>query len=376
MATSSSGSEPDTDVIVVGGGIAGVSIAAELAARRRVVLLERETELARHATGRSAAVFSESYGGAEIRALTRAGRRDYEEAETEAPLLRPRPVLWITDSQGREKLDAAVASTPGLRPLDPADALRLCPVLRPDGLHTAVEPDARDIDVAALHAHYLRRLRALGGRVRSGTGLQSAERVAGRWEVDCGGTRLRADVIVDAAGAWADDVARRCGASPLGLTPLRRTAALARPGAVGIDPSWPMVVDADETFYFRPEGVGVLLSPADETPTEPSDARPEDVDVALALERVNAATTLGLRAIHTAWAGLRTFAPDRVPVIGHDPAVPGFFWCAGQGGYGIQTAPAAARLGAALLLGAPVPADILDQGLDPERLGPGRFGGA
>jgi D-arginine dehydrogenase len=340
------------DVVVVGAGIAGVSVAYELAATASVLLLEREREPAYHTTGRSAAMFLASYGGPDVRPLNLASRALFDAVGT---LLTPRPLLWVAAADRQADLAALTALDPGLRALDDAEVARLCPVLRPEWRGGALlEAGAMEIDVLGLHQHYLGGARRRGVEVRLTAPVRGGRREDGRWILDTPSGAVRADVVVNAAGAWADDVATRLGLAPVGLRPLRRTAAVAR--ASGVDPTWPLVSDVAESFYFRPEGTGVLVSPADETPSEPCDARPDDLDVARALDNVNAATTLGLRSVRTAWAGLRTFAPDRNPVVGPDPAEPSFVWLAGQGGYGIQTAPALARLAADSVTGGAVPA--------------------
>jgi D-arginine dehydrogenase len=357
------------DVAVIGGGMTGMSIASELATSRTVAVLEQEAELGHHATGRSAAALLESYGSAEVRALTRASRRMLESADVPSPLLTPRPLLWIADAEHADELAGLLAEQPGLRALSTVEARACCPALRDDAVAAAaLEADAHDIDVAAVLQMYVVRAAAGGVSIHRDCRVDRAERVDGRWRLGHGGGTVTADVVVDAAGAWADDVAVRLGARPLGLRPLRRTIAVARTGPP-VDPAWPLVADVDETFYFRPEGPNVLISPADETPSEPCDARPDEADVARAIERVNEATDLDIRSVVTTWAGLRTFAPDRNPVAGFDPDVPGLFWLAGQGGYGIQMAPALARLAAALVRGdTPTGFDV-----DPARLSPARL---
>jgi D-arginine dehydrogenase len=332
----------EADVAVVGAGIAGVSVAYELTATTSVLLLEQENQPAYHTTGRSAAMFLESYGGPAIRALTAASRSTFDAA---GDLLTPRPLLWVAGSRQRAALAVLASANPSLRPVDEAGARELCPALRPGWLAAGlVEPGALEIDVAGLHQHYLTTAVRHGLRVALNAQVRAGRRANGRWLLDTAAGPVRAGIVVNAAGAWADQLAASLGVPPVGLRPLRRTAAIAR--ASGVDRSWPLVSDVGDEFYFRPEGSGLLISPADETPSEPGDARPDDVDVALAIERVNAVTTLGLRSVLTAWAGLRTFAPDRNPVVGPDPAEPALIWLAGQGGYGIQMAPALARLAA------------------------------
>lgn len=324
------------DVMVIGGGIAGVSVAYEVAADASAVVLEAEPELARHTTGRSAAIYAPSYGGPIVRALTRASGPLFGDG-----ILTPHASLWIAlDDDGTDHLREM-----DVEPITPEKAVELCPVLTTPHA-AALDDSAMDIDVMALHAQYVRGLRQRGGTIRTNARVTEISRHGGGWIVN--GTH--ADVVVNAAGAWADQVAELAGVPTIGLRPMRRTLALANADP---DPAWPMVAEAGGHFYFRPESGRLLISPADETPSEPCDAKPADEDVAIALERVNAATTLDLRSVHTAWAGLRSFVADREPVVGAWPDHPGFVFFAGQGGYGIQMAPALARLGADAALGRP-----------------------
>lgn len=373
------------DFVIIGGGMAGVSVAANLlgtggAARSgdpagTVTLLDAEPRLAHHTTGRSAAKFLQTYGAAQIRALTRASRPYYDAAPADGAtpeLLSPGPEMIVSDVGTEATLDARLVEVPSFRRLTVDEARGICPVLSESYLASAaIEDDAADIDVLGLHQHYLRAARRRGLEVRTGARVLSAERAGGAWRLETTDGPIEAGVVIDAAGAWADRVAAAFGAAQAGLTPLRRTLAVVPAG--GVDRGWPIVADMAETFYFRPEGDALLISPADETPSDPVDAKPDELDVALAIERVNAATTLGIRSVRTAWAGLRTFAPDRLPVAGYDPAVPGFFWLAGQGGYGIQMAPALAVLADALVRGEPVPAALQAEGVEPAELAPGRF---
>jgi len=369
-----SSTQPSVDTIVVGGGIAGASIAYELAADRSVLLVEAEPELARHSTARSAATYVPGHGPAPVRALIRASGPRFArlEAELEAPpLLAPRPVLHVAvDADGEALLAAELAAQDGEPgapvPIDPDEAQRRCPALRPGVVRgAAVVEGAADVDAAALHQAYVRGLRRRGGRVRTGAPVTEVRRNGSGWEARLGpdGEAVAAAEVVDAAGAWADAVAERAGVPRIGLTPMRRTIALVAvpdPARLaGPDGGrLPMVVDAREGFYFKQEGDGLLVSPADETPVHPHDARPDELDVATALERVEAVTGLGLRSVRTAWAGLRSFVADRLPVVGAWPEHPGFFFCAGQGGSGIETAPALAAFAAAVVTGAPTPDDV------------------
>jgi D-arginine dehydrogenase len=363
--------------VVVGGGIAGVSVAAELAGRGAdVVLVEAEAELAHHTTGRSAAMYLPTYGTPLVRALTVASRVELDAlaGEAGAPLLSPRDLLYVADADGEGALTDLVDSGSGLQPLTVDAARERCPVLRPDVVvAAAVDDGGADLDVAGLHQAYVRRLRAAGGEIRRGEPVLAVDRSATGWEVRTPTGALGCDVVVDAAGAWADEVSALAGVRPVGLQPLRRTLFTCPVGGHDVR-GWPLVADAAWRFYLKPEGDLLLVSPADETPSPPCDARPDELDVARAIEAVNATTTLGLRSVRSAWAGLRTFAPDGDPVAGIRPDEPGFAWSAGQGGYGIQMAPALAVAAAALALGDPLPAELSAAGVTEAALSPARFG--
>ncbi|MBW7852351.1 MAG: FAD-binding oxidoreductase [Rhodospirillales bacterium] len=370
----------DFDVVVIGAGIAGASAAYELAATRRVLVVERESQPGYHATGRSAAVFAESYGNPIIRAITAASRAFYEAPPSgfaDAPLWRPRGALIIGRADQRpalERLHAEVSAlVAGARLVDAAEALRLVPILKPDYVAGGMlDPAAMELDVNAIHQGYLRGLRRRGGAVVLDAEVLGIERSGGLWRVTTRAGAFAAPVVVNATGAWADAVAEMAGARPLGLRPLRRTAVVFDPPfGVAVD-GWPMVIDADEEFYFKPDAGRLLASPADETPSAPCDAQPDEIDVATALARFEEATGVEVRRIGHKWAGLRTFMPDRSPAVGFDPAVEGFFWLAGQGGYGIQTAPALARIAAALLRGEALPPDVAALGVTAADLAPRR----
>lgn len=365
------------DVLVIGGGVAGTSLAAALAGRLQVVVCEAEPVADRHSTGRSAALLIPSYGNAVVRALTTAGLSWWDAPDgtrdDDPLLLAPRPVLWVTGPGSGHRRAALLAETAAtghrLDEVDRAQARAMFAPLREQWSYGAlVDHAAQEIDVAALMAVLRRRLRAAGGAQRLSAGVVALRRRTTGWRVTLAdGEQIEAGTVVDAAGAWADQVARLAGIRPLGLVPCRRTLAACPVDIPTI--GWPLVSCTDETFYLRPEPGSVLVSPADETPDGPGDARPDELDVASGLEGARAATTLPLRSVTRAWAGLRTFAPDRTPVLGPDQADPTFVWCAGQGGYGIQTAPGAAALLAAVLLGEDPPA-----GLDPAALAPSRPG--
>lgn len=372
-------------MVVIGGGIAGVSIGYELAAYRRVTVLETEPSLATHSTGRSAAMYVPGHGGPLVRPLIKSSGPRFAALAKQLgapPLLRRRPVLWTAfDGEGEQALRAELAARSGEPDvpveLSPQQAVARCPVLRRDGLRAAaVTETACELDAMALHQAYVRGLRRRGGCVRVSTRVTGLDAASGGWQVHCGtGEILHAADVVNAAGAWADVVAGLAGVRRLGLRPLRRTIVVARvpdPArltAPNTDPV-PMVVEARERWYFKPEGAHLLLSPGDETPVEPGDARPDPIDVAGALQRVEAITGLGLHSVQSSWSGLRSFVADRAPVVGAWPQHPDFHFFAGQGGSGIEAAPALAELGAAIILGDAPPLDIP---IDPAALAPTRL---
>jgi len=287
-------------------------------------------------------------------------------------------VLLIARADQAASRQALIAELGGLRAnvrdVDAAEASRLVPILRPGyAVGAVLDVDAMDIEVHALHQGYLRGLKAQGGQAVTDARVERLERRAGLWTAECGGRRFQGRIVVDAAGAWADELATLAGARPAGLVPKRRTAILLQPPP-GIDvTAWPMVIDIDEQFYFKPEAGTLLASPADETPMPPCDIQPDDLDIALLIDRLEGVIDLpGARPQHR-WAGLRTFAPDKTPLVGFDGTVENFICLAGQGGYGIQTAPAMSRLAAALIDGRPVPPDLAELGVDEKALSPTRF---
>ncbi|MBV1852787.1 NAD(P)/FAD-dependent oxidoreductase [Catellatospora tritici] len=348
-----------TDFLVVGGGIAGAAAGYFLSRHGAVTLVEMETAPGYHATGRSAALFSEYYGNETVRALTAASRpflTDPPAGFAEHPLLTPRGVVALCPAGAEELFETALArgrSAPvPAYEIGPDEVARHCPVVRPEWFTRALlRPAAADIDVDALHRGFLRGVTAAGGLVLTRARLQELTRDGARWRARTTAGEVRAAVVVNAAGAWADEVAALAGLRPVGLVPRRRTAFLVD-GPEGAS-AWPMVCDVTETFYVKPESGALLVSPADATPAVPGDARPEDLDVALGLERLREATTLPARRVRHAWAGLRTSVADDVPVVGPDPAADGFHWLAGLGGYGVQIAPAVGRALAAAVAGGP-----------------------
>jgi D-arginine dehydrogenase len=372
--------ELGADVIVIGGGIAGVSAAYELSKTARVTVLEMESTLAYHTTGRSAAIFLETYGGQQIRALTTASRAFFEQPPDvfESALVTPRPLLQFALAGRGHRIDDMHASVLPLVPdaerLDEAQCREVFPLLKPEVAERGMyEPRALALDVAALHQGYVRGARANGTAILREAKVRSLEHRVGQWTATTADGRThRAPVVVNAAGAWADVVAMAAGVDPVGLRPLRRTIFMVASPLGESSRGLPNCSDVDESFYANPEGAQFLCSPADETPCPPSDAKPDELEIARAIESINATTTIGVRSVASSWAGLRTFAPDRNFVLGDDPQASGFFWLAGQGGYGIQTAPATARLSAAMVLGQSIPDDLLTRGLDVTRLAPRR----
>jgi len=372
------------DVLVIGAGMAGASAGAELARANDVLVVEAESQPGYHTTGRSAAFFAESYGGAAIRPLTSASKAfflDPPDGFCEAPLVTGRGAFHVIppDAWTRgERVAAELArDIPGLRLLGPEDALKRVPVLRREGVGGAIDdPECRDLDVAAIHHGYLRQLRRRGGRLLTAAPITAIEAQGGGWRVATPAATILAERIVNAAGAWGDEIARLAGLQPIGLTPMRRTVILFKPETAPVDETWPLVFDLDESFYFKPETGRVLASPADETPTAPCDVQPEDWDVALTVERLQRATVFDVPRLERRWAGLRSFAPDRAPVVGPDPVHSGFIWCVGQGGYGIQTAPAMGRMTAALAIGESLSQELITHGVDAAAYSPARFASA
>jgi D-arginine dehydrogenase len=375
----------EADFIIVGAGIAGASMAHWLAPHARVIVLEREPQPGYHSTGRSAALFIETYGPAQVRALTRASRAFFESPGpgfAGHPLLAARGTLCVA-SRDQERLleeywEHTRASGTLTQRLDPARAGELVPVLKVSEIVGAVyEPDACDMDVHAIHQGFLRGLCQHGGHVVCNAEVRQIERFGANWEVRAGSgpdeTTYCAPVVINAAGAWADTVARLAGAEPLGVQPMRRSAFIFAPPE-GIDASrWPAVLGAADDWYFKPEAGMLLGSPANVDPVEPHDVQAEEMDVALAIDRIESFTTLQVRRPARVWAGLRSFVADGSLVGGFDTRVSGFFWLAAQGGYGIQTSAAMGEACAALVRGLPLPQRLRDFGLSAEMLGPQRL---
>jgi D-arginine dehydrogenase len=357
------------DIAIVGAGIAGASLAAEIGNARSVLLLEAETTPGYHSTGRSAAFWSETYGGADIQPLTSASGQFL----ANEGFLHSRGALHLGEAKDEALATAMLAdfakSGVALERLDDNAIGNHISGLRTGWEYGLWEPDCCDIDVAALHASYLKIARKAGVQLVCNAPLTAASFAMGRWTLSTGAGLFAAKHLVNAAGAWADAVAEMAGVNAIGITPYRRTIM-----QLAVDPAapadLPLVVGLDGSFYFKPETGGKLwLSPHDEIRSSPCDAAPEELDVAVAIDRFQQVVDWKVMRLERKWAGLRSFAPDRLPVIGRDAQMPEFFWLAGQGGFGIQTAPAVAQLAAALLLDQPNPlAGVNTEKYAPDRL--------
>lgn len=371
------------DVAVIGGGIAGTSVAAELSKDRRVLLLEMESQPGYHTTGRSAAVYAAVYGPSPIRALTRASRAFFASPSTShfsTALFRPRPIMMIARQEQAFALDQTIAEVGVMTPVERINesAMRKLNPLVKKGYASAAMLDmsGEDIDVAALHQGYLRQFRDFGGDLRCNATVLGLTHTGRDWQINTGVGEFTVDTIVNAAGAWAEHIGGLAQAESIGLIPKRRTAAIvAAPTELAPDilASLPITIDIEENFYLKPDAGRLLISPADETPSPACDAQPEDMDIALCVERIEQAFDLQVHRIESKWAGLRSFVADKCPVVGYSTTAPAFFWLAGQGGYGIQTAPALARLAASQVLQRPVPEDIAAEGVDLSEIDPSRL---
>lgn len=363
------------DFAVIGAGIVGAAFAARIDSQARVLLLEAEPQPGYHSTGRSAALYTSLYGNQLVRSLSRASR-DFLDAPpsgfSEHPLLTPRGRLYVGTEHQRAIIDE-IASAELARRLSTVEACAWVPVLRPEAAaHAVLDISAHDIDVNALHLGFLRLAKAAGATLVCSAGVQAIARDS-HWHIVTANGEFHARTIVNAAGAWADTVATMAGVKPLGITPLRRTAFLIDSPNAADNAKWPAVVAADASFYFKPDAGLVLASPCDETPSEPCDAQPEEFDIAVGVDRIETATTLDIRRVTRAWAGLRTFAADRSPVVGYDTHCESFFWLAGLGGYGVQTAPALSEIAAKLALREPIAQRFEAAGIDLEAMSPKRF---
>ena len=371
------------DFIIIGGGIAGASTGYWLSRHGRVIVLERESHPAYHSTGRSAALYTAAYGTAQVRALTLASRDFFDappEGFCEHPLLTPRGEMTVDFTGDPDELNrqylSAKSSVPEMQLLSADEACARLPILRRDKVHGALyDPSASDIDTDALHQGYLRGIRRNQGQLHTDCEVQGLQRDAkGQWHVSTQGAHFSAPILINAAGAWADQVGVLAGARSLGLQPKRR-AAFIFPGPEGLDiHHWPMLVSLDESFYMKPDAGMFLGSPANADPVEPHDVQPEELDIAMGIYQIEEATTLTIRRPTRTWAGLRSFVSDGDLLSGFDPLVPGLFWVAAQGGYGIQTSPAMGQASAALVRGEALPEALTRFGLNAAMLSPARLG--
>jgi len=369
------------DAIIIGGGIAGASAAFELAGARRVVILEQEEQAGTHATGRSAAVFIEPYGNEVVQALTAASKAFFYRPPPgfcDVPLLSKRELYLTATAEQEELLRAGFAMLskgfPQLRLAEGPELEARVPLLRRGWIAVALhDSGTKDIDVDALLQGYLRGASGRGAQLRTRSEVKAIQRQRDAWEVETSTGTHRARVLVNAAGAWVERIAALAGARGLGLTPLQRSMFVVDPSHGSSVREWPLVADLAEQWYFKPESGRLLGSPSEEDAVEPGDAAPDDLTIATGVDRLEQVLDLDVRYIESKWAGLRTFAADRSPVVGFDPEAQGFFWLAGQGGFGIQTAPAMGRLTAALIAGDDVPEDLQRLGVTAEIVGPERL---
>lgn len=370
------------DFLVVGAGMAGASAAYFLSRHGRVVVLERESQPGYHATGRSAALFMESYGTPQVRALTQASRAFFDHPPAgfaDTPLLAPRGAMLVAGPGQQAQLDAHWALVQTLSPraqrLSTEQACAAVPVLRREQVLGAVlDPEPADMDVHAIHQGFLKGVRRAQGQIHCNAEVHALRHVGGQWQVEAGGQTYAAPVLVNAAGAWADVLAQLAGVVPIGLVPKRRSALTFAPPPGCAVAAWPMVIGADEDWYLKPDAGRLLASPANADPVAPQDVQPEELDIALAIDRVEHMTSLQVGRPQRCWAGLRSFVADGDLVGGFDAVAPGFFWLAAQGGYGIQTSPAMGEACAALVGGQPLPATLTAWGLTAAMLSPQRPG--
>jgi D-arginine dehydrogenase len=357
----------DVDVIIIGGGIAGASLACFLSPHAKILIVEAEAHVGYHSTGRSAAFFSESYGGPVVQPLTVASKDFLFNPPTDfadTPLVRPRGALHVVrqDQQAiaADMLRAYAKLSPNLHMLDKVAVDQLAPMLKPDWAVSGLfDPECKDIDVDVLHQGYLRQARKNGAKIVTNAPVIGLSRMGAHWHVATSAGQFSSAVVVNAAGAWGDHVAALAQLPPIGLTPMQRTIIVFSPNGFAVSPNAPLVLDVDAQFYFKPDGANIWASPSDETPVVAGDVQPDEITIATVADRIENATRYQIASISRRWAGLRTFASDRAPVFGFDPRAPGFFWCAGQGGFGIQTSAAAGMLCAAQIAGRPLPEKLI-----------------
>jgi D-arginine dehydrogenase len=365
------------DFLVVGAGIAGASVAAHLAETHSVILVDMEERAGYHSTARSAASYEPNYGPLPMLALTRASGDFFlrpPKGFDDAALFTPRGSLFLEAYGQEEKTTYLLSKASGLTELSIADTRQRFPVLKPDyAKRSFLDGQTGDLDVDLIHRGYLRLFKERGGKLLLSAPLKTASHQAGQWTLNCGTENVSATTVINAAGAWGDEVAKLCGAKPVGLVPKRRSIGVIPMEADQDFAHWPMVTDVGETWYAKPQSGSLIVSSADATPVDPHDAYADDMAIAEGVDRLMTATTLEVERLTHSWGGLRTFAPDGNPAVGFDPHTEGFFWLVGQGGYGIQSAPALSVTAANMARGLPVPKDVTDLGLDVAAILPGRF---
>ncbi len=371
----------EIDIIVIGGGIAGASAAFKLSKDYKVLVLEMEDQAGYHTTGRSAALYTEIYGNATIRKLAKLSKPFLEsppDGFSDYQLLSERGGLLIARSDQLEHLEKElneIRSAGGdVEKIEKEDLLKMIPALNLEyataGLY---DPHSKDIDVSGLHQGFLKTMQQQGGKLLSNARVLALKQLEDRWIVKTAEAEFSCKLLINAAGAWAEEIGALAGAKKIGLTPMKRTAFLFdAPSEFEIE-HWPMVIDIGEKFYFKPDSGKLLGSPADETPVSPHDARPDDLDIALGIERLHVALNFEIKHLSHKWAGLRSFVPDRTLVAGFDPYVKKIFWLAGQGGYGIKTSPAMSVCCGALIREGRFPQYIKEMGITEEMLSPERL---
>ncbi len=373
----------ECDFLIIGAGIAGASCGYWLSRDRSVILLEMESQPGYHTTGRSVAVYTEAYGPRTIRALAKAGHDFFTNPPagfSEAALCRPQGLFFVARDDQLDSLGRALAAVQELSPniamITAEQAVAQLPVLRQDYLGAAfLDPNAMSLDVNAIHQGFIRGMKANGGEIVCDAEASHLEHKKGKWQVTTKQGVFAAPSVINAAGAWADVIAARAGVRAVGLQPKRRTVIAFVPPNVALADGWPVVIDTDEEFIFKIDAGTVLGSPGDETPVPPQDVQPEEIDIAIAVDRLERATTMKIERLQRSWAGLRSFVADKVPVAGYTPGLEGFFWCVGQGGYGIETSNGMGRASAALARGESLPADIAALGVTEADLAPQRLWG-
>lgn len=364
----------NVDVAVIGGGIAGLSCAAFLAPRASVAVIEMERAVGYHSTGRSAAIYTECYGAEPIRRLSLASKPYF--LDRPDPFATPLGVMFIARQGDRSSVDdfhrVFSPLVPELEVLSPREVAGLVSVIDEKATSGAVfEPGAFDLDVHGILTSYATAIRAHHGAILTSSPAHGILRTENRWQIEAGNETISAHTLVNAAGAWGDHVASAAGVKPIGLTPFKRSAFTFDPGFSALD--WPMIVDIDENWYLKPEGPLLLGSAASEIRHEPADAKHDELDIALGIQRISEATTLTIRSVRNQWAGLRTFTPDRTPAVGFERTASSFFWLVGQGGYGIHTSPAMGAMAAGLILDGRISPELETCGLTAEMFDPSRF---